>query len=213
MSGKAIVRTHPDQTSPFRWFESLDSSLGVKPISPGEKAGVAANQRMDDQDLSGLGKDARFELQSRRVKAAWIDIVVVIVIVIVFERIFGLHGKVEHVTTIVNGKTSSTTLRGPSASNWWLWASAGAGLLYYFLAELMAGQTVGKLLMGVRVTTVAGERPAATAILMRTLGRLIDWWPFFYALGWGVMRGRQTPPQRLGDWLAGTTVGFSPARP
>jgi RDD family len=97
---------------------------------------------------SASSNDASFELQSRRVKAAWIDIVVAVTIVLAFERLFGLKGKPEHITTTVNGKTTSTTIPGPTASDWWLWASAATILLYYLLTELLTGQTLGKRLMG-----------------------------------------------------------------
>jgi uncharacterized RDD family membrane protein YckC len=158
--------------------------------------------------MTAVGSTA-VELQSRRVKAAWLDLVVVLFILLLVVRLGGTQGPTEHVTTVVNGRTTHSNLRAPLFSVWSAIAWAGACLLYYFLAELITGQTVGKRLMGVRVTTVAGAKPGVSAILVRTLGRLIDWWPFFYLLGWGVMRGRQTPPQRAGDWIAGTTVVLS----
>jgi uncharacterized RDD family membrane protein YckC len=86
-----------------------------------------------------------------------------------------------------------------------LWVAIS--LLYRFVAELMTAQTIGKRMMGLKVITVNGRPLGLEPVLLRTLGRIVDVLPVFYLIGWIAMRGRHQPPQRLGDRLAGTTVG------
>jgi uncharacterized RDD family membrane protein YckC len=44
-------------------------------------------------------------------------------------------------------------------------------LLYYFIAELETGQTLGKRITGLKVITVIGEPPGVRPVLLRALGR------------------------------------------
>lgn len=82
-----------------------------------------------------------------------------------------------------------------------------ATLAYFFSSEAISGQTVGKRLLGIRVTTLDGRRPDARQILVRTLLRLIDSLPAFYLLGLLlVLTSRPGRRQRLGDMAARTTV-------
>jgi uncharacterized RDD family membrane protein YckC len=80
-------------------------------------------------------------------------------------------------------------------------------ILYYFVQELLTGQTIGKRLMGLKVIMVSSGQPLdGRAVMLRTVGRLIDVLPVFYLVGWIMVRGPHRPPQRFGDRLAGTTV-------
>jgi uncharacterized RDD family membrane protein YckC len=79
-------------------------------------------------------------------------------------------------------------------------------LLYCFLSEAHAGQTLGKALTDLRVVDATTGGPAPPrAIAIRTLLRLIDALPIFYALGAFVIAITPTG-QRLGDLAAQTTV-------
>jgi uncharacterized RDD family membrane protein YckC len=60
--------------------------------------------------------------------------------------------------------------------------------------------------MGLEVITVTGGPLGVWAVLLRTIGRIVDVLPVFYLVGWIAMRGPHKPPQRLGDRIAGTTV-------
>jgi uncharacterized RDD family membrane protein YckC len=75
---------------------------------------------------------------------------------------------------------------------------------YYFVLESQRGQTIGKMVMGLRVAAVDGEL-SAQKVLIRTLLRIIDSLPFLYLIGFIVMltSGRK---QRIGDMAAGTVV-------
>lgn len=88
---------------------------------------------------------------------------------------------------------------------WWVvWLAIV--LLYYSVDEVLTGQTVGKRIMGLKVITVSGLPLDGRAVVLRTLGRVIDVLPAFYLVGWIMMRGPHRPPQRFGDRIAGTTV-------
>ena len=79
-------------------------------------------------------------------------------------------------------------------------------LLYYFALEVTLGQTVGKLLVGLRVVRTDGGRPSVAAIAVRTLLRVVDWLPFFYLVGFIAMLVTGERRQRLGDLAARTGV-------
>lgn len=81
-----------------------------------------------------------------------------------------------------------------------------AVLLYSFLTETFTGQTLGKAVFGLHVVHARdGAHPSHRAIATRTLLRLIDALPAFYALGALVLLITPTR-QRLGDLAARTIV-------
>jgi uncharacterized RDD family membrane protein YckC len=79
-------------------------------------------------------------------------------------------------------------------------------LLYYFALEAVIGQTVGKLLLGLRVVRTNGSRPSLAAIGVRTLLRVVDWLPFLYLIGFIAMLATGPRRHRLGDLAARTSV-------
>jgi uncharacterized RDD family membrane protein YckC len=78
-----------------------------------------------------------------------------------------------------------------------------ATLLYFFLAEATGAQTLGKRKLGLRVMQRDGSAPTVNQISVRTVLRLIDDGP----IGLIVMVLSGERRQRIGDLLAGTTVG------
>jgi uncharacterized RDD family membrane protein YckC len=78
-------------------------------------------------------------------------------------------------------------------------------LSYYFILESRSGQTLGKRATGLRVISIDGGVPTTRAILLRTLGRIIDILPFLYLIGL-IALAFGKPRQRIGDRLAHTTV-------
>ena len=86
------------------------------------------------------------------------------------------------------------------------------GLFYYFAMESGAGQTVGKRLLGLRVTTADGSPADMRAIAIRTVLRVIDGIGL-YVVGLIVMLVSGERRQRLGDMAAGTIVTSADARP
>ena len=98
-----------------------------------------------------------------------------------------------------------------------LWYLAGATpataiyLLYHPIVEiLMAGRTPGKRMVGLRVLTVDGLVPTASALVTRNLFRILDSMPVFYVVGlMFVFFGRRHT--RLGDIAAGTVLAVERA--
>jgi uncharacterized RDD family membrane protein YckC len=78
-----------------------------------------------------------------------------------------------------------------------------ATLIYFFLCEALGAQTVGKRVLRLRVMQRDGSAPTVNQISVRTVLRLIDDGP----LGLIVMLLSGKRRQRIGDLLAGTTVG------
>jgi uncharacterized RDD family membrane protein YckC len=79
-------------------------------------------------------------------------------------------------------------------------------LLYDLLFEtLNHGQSIGKMLVKIRVVNVDGTAPSGTSYLLRWLFRIVD-----FSLTEGflavIMVAVTKKSQRLGDYLAGTTV-------
>jgi uncharacterized RDD family membrane protein YckC len=77
---------------------------------------------------------------------------------------------------------------------------------YYVVFEaLNGGRTPGKAAMGISVATVDGTALSLGAVTLRTLMRLVDFLPAFYAAG--ALAIAVTPRnQRLGDLVANTIV-------
>jgi uncharacterized RDD family membrane protein YckC len=82
----------------------------------------------------------------------------------------------------------------------------GLVLVYYFALEATIGQTVGKLLTGVRVVRADGDRPSVGAVAIRTVVRVVDWLPLLYLVGFLTMLATGVRRQRLGDLAARTGI-------
>lgn len=79
-------------------------------------------------------------------------------------------------------------------------------LAYYTIMEGLIGQTVGKMVTGIRVLDPnTGRPPGLLKALFRTLMRIIDALPFSYLLGFIVVLA-SSRRRRLGDMVAGTQV-------
>jgi uncharacterized RDD family membrane protein YckC len=120
----------------------------------------------------------RKELDSRRVLARLIDMLVVAVPAAV---VVALHG-------------------GPDLELWLL--AVAAELSYLFMLEATVGQTLGKQLMGLKVARVDGSPAGIAAIATRTVFRVLE--DNFLGLIVMVLSGKRR--QRIGDLFAGTIV-------
>jgi hypothetical protein len=72
--------------------------------------------------------------------------------------------------------------------------------------EATIGQTVGKLLVGLRVVRAGGGRPNVLEVATRTLARVVDWLPALYLVGFLLMLATGARRQRLGDLAANTRI-------
>ena len=110
--------------------------------------------------------DSPAEAVGRRIGAGLVDLLVIFVLMFVVGLLFG-QGYAS------NGH-AGVALHGPSVV---VWAIVCLG--YYFVLELLIGQTLGKRLLGIHVVSRNGGKPSAAAIGIRTLLRIIDFLPFF----------------------------------
>lgn len=79
-------------------------------------------------------------------------------------------------------------------------------LLYFSLFEaFMGGQTLGKILLKLKVVTVEGNPIGFTKSLIRNILRYVDMLPTLYLLGF-IIVAISEKNQRLGDMAAGTIV-------
>lgn len=133
---------------------------------------------VDTANYAGIG---------RRFVAQIIDVVVLFVIA--------------YVIALGTGDTTGTgfNIQGGPA---FLWFAIGAG--YFILLEGKYGQTVGKRLTGIIVTTVDGGDIDIQASLIRNVLRVVDGF-LFYAVG-AILILLSDREQRLGDRVANTVV-------
>lgn len=78
-------------------------------------------------------------------------------------------------------------------------------LLYFVLLEGLLGATLGKWVLGLRVTRKDGHRPGLARSALRNILRLVDGLPAFNILGI-VLILRSPNRARFGDRVAGTQV-------
>jgi uncharacterized RDD family membrane protein YckC len=77
--------------------------------------------------------------------------------------------------------------------------------LYFVLLEGLAGGTVGKHVVGLRVVGTGGDRVGLGKALVRNILRLVDGLPVMGILG-AILIATTSERTRLGDWVAGTRV-------
>jgi uncharacterized RDD family membrane protein YckC len=80
-------------------------------------------------------------------------------------------------------------------------------VVYALLLEKLAGGTVGKLVLGIRVRMEDGSPITWGASIARNLLRFIDFLPFFYLVG-AIVAWTNPQRQRIGDKVAKTVVVF-----
>jgi uncharacterized RDD family membrane protein YckC len=139
---------------------------------------------------------AQEDLLGRRSGAAMIDVALLTGVLLIFSLTVG------EIRTESGPEWGLYTKLNPA---WWL-VFLAVVLAYYFVFEVAVGQTVGKRLLGLRVTHADGSRPSVAAIAVRTLLRLVDWLPTLYLLGFLAMLATGARRQRLGDLAAKTRV-------
>lgn len=78
-------------------------------------------------------------------------------------------------------------------------------VLYFVLLEGICGATIGKMLLGLKVIRVDGERAGLARSLLRNLLRVVDSLPAFNILG-VILILTSSERARFGDRVAGTRV-------
>jgi uncharacterized RDD family membrane protein YckC len=131
---------------------------------------------------------SRPELDSRRILAGLIDMLVVIGGAFVIGLLAG---------ALVGGRPPVGGQLGVIVLGW--------ALYYYFACESSGGQTIGKKAVRLRVVRTDGRPAGMGEIAVRTILRVIDGIAF-YLVGYVVMRVTGRRRQRLGDLAGGTIV-------
>jgi uncharacterized RDD family membrane protein YckC len=140
-------------------------------------------------DASVGGED----LLGLRIGAALIDLALLLVLFVVLAVLVG--------EASVGGGAFSFSLDGFEFAVY-----VALALLYYLVLEAAIGQTVGKLLVGLRVVRAGGGRPNVLHVAARTLVRVVDWLPALYLVGFIAMLATGARRQRLGDLAANTRI-------
>ena len=128
----------------------------------------------------------------RRVLATIVDVILLLILFTVMSLLFG--------SSSAEGGQVSASLTGLPFVLYLLLVFA-----YYILLEGYLGQTVGKMLLGIKVVREgAGGTPGVKAAAIRTVLRIIDGF-FFYVVAFvAVLVSAKN--QRLGDMAAHTLV-------
>jgi len=131
---------------------------------------------------------------SRRVSAFVLDVVLWIPIFIIASQHFGTYS--------VGGSNINFNLTGIPFVVFLLMFTT-----YYVLFESLAGGTLGKLAVGIRVTDEQGNKPTFVKSLVRNVLRIVDGFPYIipYLLGF-IVASTSDKKQRLGDKAAHTIV-------
>lgn len=101
-------------------------------------------------------------------------------------------------------RASTTSVYTLAAPGWLM--SLALTLGYFFLGEVLFGQTVGKWARRLRVRSVSGGPAGVNAISARTVLRIVDAAPFAYLIGTLVALLSGPRRRRIGDWVGGTVV-------
>jgi uncharacterized RDD family membrane protein YckC len=147
----------------------------------------------DSTELPAASPSGQEDLLGRRIGAALIDVALLTGVFAILAATVG-EGTVE-------GGSFSFELDGLEAALYFAFV-----FLYFFALEAAIGQTVGKLLLGLRIVRADGSRPSVAAVALRTVLRIVDWLPFLYLVGFIAMLVTGLRRQRLGDLAAKTTV-------
>lgn len=145
--------------------------------------------------------NVRADVLGRRFIAALLDL---ILLAVLFGVIAALTGGF-HSQTVSNGTVqihaaSAGLSTGPLA----LYGVLSLG--YYFAAESLTGQTLGKRLMGLQVVTLEGRGPSTGAIFVRNIARHCRRSAVLVPARHPLDTGRVAATQAHRRSLAGTTV-------
>ena len=133
-----------------------------------------------------------------RIVAVIIDHIILIVIAMIVALPLGLYTAMSAIFMDVSGILAPTLLATVGILNVVIW------ILYFTYFEGSSGQTLGKRVMGIRVTRIDGTPPSYGEAFLRTILRIIDGIGA-YILGLIVILATEKK-QRIGDMAAKTIV-------
>ena len=141
---------------------------------------------------SGNQSQFDYEVTGWRIVAALVDFIPLAILFFVMAAVLG--------ETDTEGSSFNANLDGWQAVHF-----LALTLVYYGLSEAITGTTLGKMLVGLKVVRLDGDRYGWQSALLRNVLRVVDGLPAFYLVGI-VSIGVTTWKQRLGDLAAGTQV-------
>jgi uncharacterized RDD family membrane protein YckC len=133
------------------------------------------------------------QILGRRVAAAVIDTLIVLILLVVVAKTLGDEGATKR---SIWAETS-----GSPRAVFLLLAFA-----YFVGTELVWAQTIGKRVMKLRVVGLDGAKLAPGPALIRNVVRVVDWLPGLYIVGAISVYTTGERRQRLGDLAAKTKV-------
>ena len=133
------------------------------------------------------------QILGRRVAAAVIDALIILVLLVVVAKTLGDEGTTK--------RSIWAETEGSPRSVFLLLTFA-----YFFATELVWGQTIGKRVMELRVVRADGSPLTAGPAAIRNLVRFVDAFPVAYIVGAIVLFTFGNRSQRLGDMAAKTKV-------
>ena len=138
-----------------------------------------------------------YKVTGRRIVAALLDIIPLVVLFMVMAAAFGDLGKTADEG---DGDTFRFSLNGlPFVLYLFL------SLAYFMVFEGLTARTPGKFIMGLKVVKLDGGSYDWIAVLVRNVLRIVDGLPVLYLVGLVTVAVTQRN-QRLGDLAAGTLV-------
>jgi uncharacterized RDD family membrane protein YckC len=133
------------------------------------------------------------DVLGRRIVAAVIDAVVILVLLVVVAKALGHEGNTSRsVWAETEGSPRSVFIL--------------LTFLYFFGTEFIWAQTIGKRVMKLRVVRLDGGKAGAGPIAIRNLVRFVDAFPALYIVGAITVFATGTRRERLGDMASKTKV-------
>jgi uncharacterized RDD family membrane protein YckC len=157
-------------------------------------------ENLVDTELRPIGSPQAtldYKVTGRRIVAALLDLIPLVVLLLVMAAAFGESGKTADEG---DGNMYSVSLNG-----WPFVLYLLLALGYFVVFEGLAARTPGKFLMGLKVVKLDGGSYDWIAILVRNVLRIVDGLPVLYLVGLVTVAVTQRN-QRLGDLAAGTLV-------
>ena len=138
-----------------------------------------------------------YKVTGRRIVAALLDLIPLVVLFLVMASAFGHTGKT---VDEEDKQMYSVSLNGGPFVLYSLLT-----LAYYVVFEGLTARTPGKFIMGLKVVKLDGGSYSWVAALARNVLRIVDGLPVFYIVGLITIAVTEKN-QRIGDLAVGTTV-------
>lgn len=152
---------------------------------------------------------------SSRMLAFFVDTVILVLTFVILSWFISVSIRILPVARIFGFSLSK--LLGPEGTaqllsfNTFIAVATFSTILYYVFFWTIIGQTLGMVLLGLRVVTVEGRRLTVWRALLRFIGYMIAALPFFLGFAWILVDDRR---QGWHDKLARTYVAYTwAARP